>query len=207
MAKDDLSKSTSIRCECGAFELAVDERGVRLACYCADCRAFARWLDRDGALDACGGTGIVQARPDRIRIVKGAERLAGLRLSSKGVLRWYTSCCRSPVGNTAPTGDVPFVGLIVAGLAAPARDAAFGPVRHVAFPEEAACAPGAAPPKARFGDPGVLILKFVARVLAARLAGAGKRNPFFDAGTGAPVATPRTLTSDERAALAAREAA
>ena len=50
-------------------------------CYCKDCQAFARFLERPDLLDPAGGTDIFQMPP--------------ARLSDKGVLRWYTDCCRT----------------------------------------------------------------------------------------------------------------
>jgi Family of unknown function (DUF6151) len=37
--------------------------GLRFVCYCGDCQAFARFLDRADVLDAAGGTDIFHMPP------------------------------------------------------------------------------------------------------------------------------------------------
>jgi hypothetical protein len=116
-----------IRCRCGAVRgslvAAGPAAGNHVICYCDDCQAFAYALGRAGdVLDACGGSEIVQVSPARIRFEAGAEKLSCLRLTAKGPLRWYTSCCNTPIGNTLASGAVPFIGMLCACLEAP-RDA------------------------------------------------------------------------------------
>ncbi|MDC0435415.1 DUF6151 family protein [bacterium] len=52
-----------------------------------------------------------QASRAQVRIDKGSEHLRCLRLSSKGLIRWYTEYCNTPIGNTM-NADFPFIGLI-----------------------------------------------------------------------------------------------
>ncbi len=175
-------------------------RGNRVVCYCADCQSFAHFLGRASEiLDARGGTDIFQTSPARVAITQGRERLACMRLTPKGLLRWYADCCRTPIGNTATTPEIPFVGLICAGFdtasTGHARDERLGPVRaHVNT--------GAAKPDAdgrKIQTRGVVpsVLRFAGLVLQARLRGDHKRSPFFDARTAEPSVTPRVLTADE----------
>jgi Family of unknown function (DUF6151) len=61
-----------LRCRCGrvcgiANDVAPSV-GFRLICYCKDCQAFARFLERSDVLDAAGGTDIFQMPPGRVRI-------------------------------------------------------------------------------------------------------------------------------------------
>src|SRR5262245_45837150 len=53
-----------LRCRCGHVHGVASEvapfNGFRLVCYCKDCQAFARFLDRPEVLDAAGGTDIFQ---------------------------------------------------------------------------------------------------------------------------------------------------
>src|SRR5262245_25612243 len=98
---DDLA----IRCDCGAVRGVArgvsGERGNRVVCYCDDCQSFAHVLERsEDTLDAHGGTEIFQMSPAQLEFTAGADRLACLRLTPKGLLRWYASCCRTPIGNT-----------------------------------------------------------------------------------------------------------
>ncbi|RXJ74635.1 hypothetical protein CS022_03475 [Veronia nyctiphanis] len=81
----------------------------RVICYCRDCRSFAQHLGRDDILDAAGGTYLTQMPPALFEITKGHENLACLRLRSKGMYRWYTTCCNTPIANSIP--GLPFVGV------------------------------------------------------------------------------------------------
>jgi hypothetical protein len=72
--------------------------GFRLVCYCQDCQAFARFLDWPDVLDAAGGTDILQMPTGRVRLTAGTDAVRCLQLSGK-VLRWYTDCCQTPIGN------------------------------------------------------------------------------------------------------------
>jgi len=65
--------------------------GFRFVCYCQDCQAFARFLERRDLLDAAGGTDIFQMPPGRVKFTTGTDAVRCLRLSSK-VSRWYTDC-------------------------------------------------------------------------------------------------------------------
>jgi hypothetical protein len=49
--------------------------------------------------------------PGRVKLTAGTDAMRCLRLSSK-VLRWYTDCCRTPIGNTAAGPRFPVVALI-----------------------------------------------------------------------------------------------
>ena len=64
-------------CRCGHVRGIVSEflpaRAFRLVCYCKDCQAFARFLDRADVLDAAGGTDIVQMPPGRVDLLQVSE--------------------------------------------------------------------------------------------------------------------------------------
>jgi hypothetical protein len=171
-----------------------------VVCYCGDCQAFAHFLGRAAeVLDPHGGTEIFQTSPARVEITQGRERLACMRLTPKGLLRWYAGCCNTPIGNTLITRAVPFVGLIqlqaYSGPAMRSRDASLGRVRaHV---NTGAAKPDAGGQKVRTSGVLPSILRFAGLVLQARLRGDHKRSPFFDAGSGEPSVTPRVLTADE----------
>src|SRR5579863_699680 len=99
-----MSAEADLRCRCGEVRALVSgasRRTVnRVVCYCDDCQAFAHQLGRADLLDAQGGSDIVQVAPASLRFVQGAHRIVGLRLTPKGLLRWYTNCCNTPIGNT-----------------------------------------------------------------------------------------------------------
>ena len=83
----------------------------RVVCYCDDCQTFLHYLRRADLLDAQGGSDIVQIAPASLSFVQGKERIVGLRLTPKGLYRWYASCCGTPLGNTLSPA-IPFVGII-----------------------------------------------------------------------------------------------
>ncbi len=182
-----------------------DRRGNRLVCYCDDCQAFAHFLGcADRVLDAHGGTEIFQTSPARLQFTAGVSDLACMRLSPGGLLRWYAGCCRTPIGNTLATRQVPFVGLIHSCIHAEptgrSRDEVLGPVRARVFTRFATG--GRERSGGRAGGSVRVILRFARLLLAARLRGDHARSPFFDASSGEPTATPRVLSPEERRALA-----
>jgi hypothetical protein len=190
----------TIPCSCGAFVAAVRgvsaRRGNRLLCYCNDCQSFGHFLGRvDAPLDPHGGADIYQTSPAGIEIEQGADRLACMRLRPGGLTRWYTSCCKSPVGNTMGSDKLPFVGLILGSVDEEARNAAVGPVRQRVFARYAKgelAASGASDGVSLAGAARLLWL-----IGSARLRGDRRRSPFFEPESGRPVATALVLSKAE----------
>jgi hypothetical protein len=201
-----------LRCACGSLRgvlRSVTPRNVnRCICYCDDCQSFAYFLQRAGSiLDVHGGTEVCQTSPARLEITAGEELLACMQLRiGSHLLRWYASCCRSPVGNTPATPRLPFVGVIHAFMdfdaAGSSADAQLGPVRGGFFRRFAR------------GDPAELdgrfsvlsVLRLARIVLAARLRRDQLRSPFFEP-TGDLEVPPRVLRAEElRRIEAARDA-
>jgi hypothetical protein len=120
-----------------------------------------------------------------------------MRLSERGLLRWYAACCNTPIGNTLADYRVSFVGLVHSCLegAGVSLDESFGPVRARVHTESAK---GAVASSA-VGMIGVIV-RFVAIVAGARIGGSYRRTPFFSA-LGAPVAAPKVLDRGERTRL------
>jgi hypothetical protein len=173
--------------------------GNHCVCYCDDCQAFAKALGRAGdVLDANGGTDIFQMSPTRIAFTHGVERVACLRLTPKGLARWYASCCNTPIGNTMATPGVPFVGVIRAFVQEPASEA-LGPIRTRVFRQFAIGDKAAIPPNSQ--PQWRMLLRVIGLMLGWRLRGDHRRSPFFDATSGAPLRAPRVLSEAERAAL------
>lgn len=192
-----------LACRCGTLRGAVDTRAPheRIVCYCADCQAYAHVLGRPGEdLDARGGTNALLTVPSAITIAQGADRLASLRMSGRGPLRWYAACCNTPIANTGLSHKAAFASLMAPclGGAGPALDAAFGPARLFGFVKNAKGHPK--PPQTPFVG---VLLRVVVRSLKARLDGSYRRTPFFDVATDKPVAEPKILTPDERARFVA----
>ena len=192
-----------LRCACGSVSgsVANPHRANRVICYCRDCQAFARFLGREAeVLDARGGSQVIQTLPRNVSIERGLEQLACVRLSEKGLLRWYAACCRSPIGNTLPTAKMSFVGLVSTCVETPEApaEAAFGPVRCCVNTEGAIGEAKPAPVAV-----GTLIRWFIVTTLLARLRGDWRTNPFFDVETDRPIARPTVLSPDERERLRA----
>ena len=194
-----------LRCRCGHLRGVASElspsAGFRFVCYCNDCQAFARFLNRADVLDASGGTDIFHMPPGRVKLTEGADALRCLRLSDK-VLRWYTECCHTPVANTPARPGFPVIGMIHSFMDHQAdgrsRDEALGPPLCSIYERSAVGllspnAPG--PPTAGiFASRALKLLGWWAR-------GLGRSTPFFDDQTKAPRAVPRVLTPSERTAL------
>lgn len=177
----------SLACRCGAMRwtIGAEAAGTHVECYCADCQTFARHLKADDYLDAAGGTEVFQTLPHHVRFTQGAANLRLLRLSPKGLLRWYAGCCGTPIANSMPSPSFPFVGMILR-----PGQSGFGPVLTHANPASART-PVRSTGLAR------AVLGLLARTAAAKLTGKGGTAPFF-AADGKPAAEARILTLAER---------
>ena len=194
----------SLRCECGTVTALVHNvsaaNGNHIVCYCNDCQAFARYLGKAQAvLDEQGGTRIFQTAAANVSFTKGRDRLACVKLSPKGILRWYADCCKMPIGNTLGSPALPFVGLIHASLqdgpGGASRDAALSPVRGAVFARFARGGPA----QLKHKEIGFLpmMARFARLMLMARWRGDHKRSPFFKA-EGKPIAVPHVMSEVER---------
>ncbi len=186
-----------LQCRCGTIKgwVSDPQSANRVVCYCRDCQAFARFLGQASeTLDSQGGSDVVQTLPKNVTFTQGADALACLRLSEKGMVRWYAGCCKTPIGNTLENYKISFVGLLHNCLEAPGHSLqeSFGAVRTYANPQGA------------FGNPKpkavgmfTTIWWFTKTILKARVNGDYKSTPFFQGAK--PVADPHVLSSAERA--------
>lgn len=189
--------SHRLRCRCGTLTGYVShpKRARRGVCYCRDCQAYARALATDAAVvDAQGGTDVVATLQNDVTLAQGTEALACLSLTPNGLLRWYASCCNTPIANTTRNYRMSYVGVVHTCLhdASETLDDAFGPVR-MRVNTRSARRPVKPTPIGTLQAVAGLSLALV----RARLDGSYKRTPFFDP-QGVPVASPRILTRDER---------
>ena len=195
-----MSLVTEVLCRCGDVHGRVTNASPktvnRIVCYCDDCQAFAHHLGRADLLDAHGGTDLVQVAPASLSFYRGTERIAGLRLAAKGLLRWYATCCKTPLGNTAGPA-IPFVGIVAQAI--PEADAVVGkPIGAIL----GKFAIGTPPPGSTQHNPR-LLLRAVRMVLGWRLGGKTWPHPFFDRASRGARWPITTLSPAERDALRA----
>jgi hypothetical protein len=106
----------NLSCACGQVRGKTADvnaqSGNRIHCCCVDCQKFAMFLEQeDKVLDQYGATDIFQMPIAHLKITQGNEHLALMRLTPKGLNRWYAKCCNTPIGNTLG-GKAPFIGVI-----------------------------------------------------------------------------------------------
>lgn len=194
----------SVSCSCGEVRGVVanaNPRTVnRVICYCDDCQAFAHYLKRADVLDAHGGSDIVQVGPASLTFERGHERIAGLRLSPKGLYRWHARCCGLPLGNTVGP-QIPFVGIVAQAFehGAQRADEVVGKPTGAILGQYAV---GSVPQAAR-GMPFGIVVRAVLKVAGWRLRGQAWPNPFFERPTRAPIYPVSVLAKSDREALRA----
>ena len=198
MIQRRMSEDTELRCRCGEVQGRVRNAAprtvTRVVCYCDDCQAFLHHLRRADLLDPHGGTDIVQVAPASLAFHRGTERIAGLRLTPKGLSRWYASCCHTPLGNTVGPA-IPFVGIVAHVFDGP--DSTFGRPIAAIFGKDAI----GAPPEGSTGRNLRLYARAILMVVGWRVTGQVWPHPFFHRATGAPIYPLTTLSPAEREAL------
>lgn len=179
-------------CTCGTVRGHVSVPGAsagnHVVCHCPDCRAAELWLEQpDPSAD---GVEIWQTIPDLVTIEAGADQLALMQFSPRGLFRWYARCCKAPMFNTLRKPRLSFVGISANRLA---DTAPLGPVIGHAF---------MAKPEGGYRHTGFnrIGLRVVRMMALANLTGRWRQNPFFDA-AGAPVVAPEVLPKDARKRL------
>ena len=195
-----MATEAKLSCRCGEVEGVVTDASPhnvnRVVCYCDDCQAFLHQLGRADRLNAQGGTDIVQVAPASLTFTRGQDRIAGLRLTPKGLLRWHTTCCNTPVGNTL-TPAIPFVGIVAQTFGPERAQSAFGaPVGAILGKYAIGTAPA--------GSTGInfgLLLRAIAKVFGWRLRGRAWPHPFFEGKTREPIYPLTVLSNEQREAL------
>ncbi|WP_425038385.1 DUF6151 family protein [Primorskyibacter sp. S187A] len=181
-----------LSCPCGRTHWIVSapRSGTRLTCYCADCQTAARHVEAD-VLDEGGGSDILQVAAHQLS-VEGAP-LALMRLSPKGLFRWHTSCCNTPVANSLPFPHLSFAGVLLAN-AQSGQDT----LPKTAAVVNTVYAKGRPGVPAKDRGMGRSVIAFFRRSLAARMSGKWRETPFFTGPPWTPVAPPRVLSKEER---------
>lgn len=104
----------NIQCQCGSVKGEIsnfpNQCVGRLVCYCNDCQCFLHFINKQELLDTNGGSEIIPVYPSNFKITQGQDLIRGIRLSPKGLYRWYASCCQTPIANTQ--AKLPWVGML-----------------------------------------------------------------------------------------------
>ena len=190
-----MAHDLDLGCTCGKLTGILRDvgprQGNRYICHCDDCQAFARFLGRaDEVLDEHAGTSVFQTRVARLSIATGTDRLAAIHLTDKPTLRWYATCCRTPLFNTTGSGKFPFLSVITFALDARRRDAVLGPPLGHVFVDFAEGDTRALPKTAT----AVMMFRVLKRMAADLLSRDYRRSPLFDPANGKPVVTAERLS-------------
>ena len=181
-----------LKCSCGAVQgLALNitpQSGNRVVCCCDDCQKFAAELKREAdILDEFGGTEVYQTSQLQVKIETGSEHLRCLRLTPKGLFRWYTGCCNTPIGNTL-NARFPLIGLVHNFMDIEnGRDNTLGAVRAYVQIQHAKGEPTYPNPAQKF--PIGITLRIIRKIVAWKIRGMSKPSAFFTEG-GRPVVKP-----------------
>lgn len=184
-----------LKCACGAIQgVAIGitpDSCNRVVCCCNDCQTFADYLKHDSKiLDEFGGTEIIQTSQGQVKINKGSEHLRCLRLTPKGLVRWYAGCCKTPIGNTM-NANFPFIGLIhnFLHIKGPS-ERALGPIRAYMQTKYARGVPSY--PHSAKGFPLRVTLRVARKMAQWKIKGMDKPSVFFN-DDGKPVVKPTIL--------------
>ncbi|WP_413560957.1 DUF6151 family protein [Bdellovibrio sp. HCB209] len=188
-----------IQCDCGSVKAELknlpQNTPGRCVCYCTDCQTFAHHLGRTELLDEAGGTEIIPVYPVDMKIQAGEELLRCVRLSPKGLFRWYTSCCKTPMGNTTP--GFPWIGLngVIVERDESKRAQFFGEIKSRIEGKGAIKTPPAGTSmKTSFKDLWVILPFLLKGFIGKKM----KVSPYFMANGETPVKTPQIMPLEER---------
>jgi len=189
----------SLKCQCGEVTgkatNITPSSGTRVVCCCSDCQAFTTFLKREAeTLDEFGGTEVFQMSQSQLSIEQGHDKLQSMRLTKKGMLRWYTSCCNTPIGNTM-SAKMPFVGVIHTFIDEPNRDDVLGPVRAFVQTQHARGVPDY--PKHASKFPLGITARIIRKMIVWKLQGKQKPSVFFD-DEGRPMVKPIIASEGQR---------
>lgn len=193
----------AVECDCGQVQGLVNPKnlkGYRAVCLCDDCQSYAHYLNRGDTLDANGGTDIIPSMPASYQITSGHNLLSCLRLSDKGMYRWYAKCCKTPMGNAMTSPSMPYIGI-------PERifekknskstvEELFGPIRERM---QAQFAKGDLPPISKKTVSLPFMFRVIKFIIKAKIKGANSPSPFFSE-DGKPTKEAKVLSKAEREA-------
>lgn len=200
-----MATSLPLRCSCGNLRAQLrdvtPERVNRVVCGCRSCQTYAHRLGRaEEILDEYGGTHVFQASPAQLVFTAGHAHLACLQQTRKGALRWYASCCESPIANTLPAMNVPFMAIMCTMID---REQLDTPLDEVLGPLRATVNSKQIPKERRKARKATrlallkMLFRYAPMILRWRWRGAHKHSPFFEPTTGRPVIEPRAVAQLE----------
>jgi hypothetical protein len=188
-----------LQCDCGTVKGSlklVPSQFFHIECMCCDCQAYARTLKVEHSLlTDYGATELLQTYPDYLKLSQGIDQVACVRLTDKGLYRWYARCCHSPLANTLGSPNVPFVGLIVdrLKLSDSEKRSMLGPVVLKAYAKDAITEK---PEGAHDSFPPSAMFKTLLFMLKGVIKRRHKPSPFFQQGE--PICAPQVLTRKAR---------
>lgn len=179
-----MTKTVALQCECGELKghvQVVPKSFFHVHCLCCDCQKLATHLGSEArVLDEHGGSELFQTYPEYMQITEGQDQIACLRLSEKGLYRWYTRCCNTPIANTMTSWKMPFVGMSVKLMQfadEQEKQAVLGPVSLKAFGKYAK---GDMPEDVHATFPKSYMPKVLAFMLKGALMKKNTPSPFFN---------------------------
>ena len=202
-----MTKNLTLKCHCGALRgIATDvspRTGSHIVCMCDDCQIAAHYFGcGDRVLDRNGGTDVFQLTPSQIRFTSGKEHLRCMRLSPKGLMRWYAGCCNTPMANSLAFPRVAFAGIVCAAIEQAADgstlDDALGPILARV---QGRYGRGELPEGTHAKAPIGLIFRALRFVIGDSIRGRQKPSPFFDSDSGEWVVVPMVIDPAERERL------
>ncbi len=188
-------------CACGTVAGFIADVGPKqgdyVYCDCTDCQAVPKLLGaEERVLERLGGTALYQTRCARVSFASGRDKLAGVHMTDQPTLRWYASCCDTPLFNTYANGKLPYTTILLANCDKAGRAALGEPRGHLHLADASGETDDLKPMSMA-----ALLRSFFKRLVKDIVSGDRRRNPLFDPKTLEPIATPRRLTPQEREAL------
>lgn len=149
-------------------------------------------------LDDNGGTEVIPVAPAHIRITSGKENMRVVRLSPKGMYRWYAGCCKTPIANQPPNPKMPYNGVVHSFLGTKdTLEKTLGPIK-ARIQGKFGIPP--LPPGTHERAPVKLMLEVMVFLIKAWLKGEGRPSAFFNR-EGQPFIEPQILSKEERERL------
>ena len=188
-----------LQCECGKFQVVLmafpKNTPGRLRCYCDDCQTYLHLINRSELLDQNGGSEVIPVYPRDVQILKGKEYLKCMRLSPKGIFRFSTSCCNTPVANTKPGFWLGFHRILYATTDPTKLDNILGPVRSSIMGRFAKGTLPAGTPDTYNLKSFICVMPFM---LKGKLLKKFKGSPFFEDDGETPVVTSHMVPRPEK---------